>query len=102
MCNQTDPERSDNRIKAAGEKERNDRNKSADCSRNAGRQCSTPMVRKPMLGETQLTLRHRLHELFRLFSQALRHPLRFFRRESLQLIEERHLLDFFLWIFFDL
>ena len=49
-----------------------------------------------MLGQTKLTLRHRLHELFGLLGETLRHFLRFFRSESLQLIEERHLLDFFL------
>ena len=34
--------------------------------------------------------------------QALRHFLRFFGSESLQLVEERHLLDFLLGIFFNL
>src|SRR5882724_1114280 len=53
-----------------------------------------------MLGQSELTLSHRLHELFGLFSEAFRHSLRFFRAESLQLIEERHLFDFFLGIFF--
>src|SRR6266700_3818520 len=53
-----------------------------------------------MLGQSELTLSHRLHELFGLFGEAFCHPLRFFRVESLQLIEERHLFDFFLRIFF--
>ena len=52
-----------------------------------------------MLGQAELTLRHGLHELLWLLREALRHSLRFFRSEPLQLVEERHLLDFFLRIF---
>src|SRR5262245_39880585 len=36
MRDETDSERSDNGVEAAGEKERNDRNKRADCRGNAG------------------------------------------------------------------
>src|ERR1043166_2913717 len=102
MRDETDPERSDNSVKAAGEEKWNDWHKSADCSRNPGRQSSTPLIWKSMLGETELALGHRLHELLRLLREALRHFLRFFRREPLQLIEERHLFNFFLRIFLDL
>ena len=55
-----------------------------------------------MLGETELALRHRLDQLLGLFGQALGHFLRFFRRESLELIKERHLFDLFFRIFFHL
>ena len=55
-----------------------------------------------MFRQTKLTLRHRLHHLIGLFGQTLRHLLRFLRTESLELIKEGHLLDFFLWIFLDL
>src|SRR5947207_2737487 len=99
---QTDDERSGDRSHATGEKERNNWNKSADRGRDGSRGRSSPLIRKPMLGQAELALGHRLHELFGLFSKALRHFLRFFRSESLQLIEERHLLDFFFRILFDL
>ena len=55
-----------------------------------------------LLRKSELALRHCLHHLVRLLGQALRHSLRFFSVESLQLIEERHLFDLFLRIFFDL
>ena len=55
-----------------------------------------------MFRQAELILRHRLHHLLGLFGQTLRHLLRFLRTESLELIKERHLLDFFLGIFFDL
>ena len=55
-----------------------------------------------MLGQAKLTLSHRLHELFGLFGETLRHSLRFFHAESLELVEERHLFNFFLGIFFHL
>ena len=55
-----------------------------------------------MLGESKFALRHRLHELIRIFAQSFGHALRFYRTESLELIEERHFLDLFLGIFFDL
>jgi hypothetical protein len=47
-------------------------------------------------------LRHSLHELLGLLRQALRHFLRFFGSESLQLIKKRHLFDFFFRILFHL
>ena len=54
-----------------------------------------------MLGETELVLSHGLDHLIGLLREALSHALRFFRIESLQLIEERHLLDLFLRVLFD-
>ena len=87
------------RSHATHEKEWNDRNKSADRSGDGSRDRRGPLIRETMLGQAELALRHGLHELLRLLRQALRHFLRLFRSESLQLIEERHLLDFFLRIF---
>ena len=55
-----------------------------------------------MLGKSELVVRHRLHHLVGLLGESLGHALRFFRSESLELIEERHLLDFLFGIFFDL
>src|SRR5207237_1046986 len=98
---ETDAERSDHRVEPAREKEWNDWNEGANGSGNACGNRGSPLIRKPMLGQTEFALRHRLHELLGLLSEALRHLLRLFRRESLQLIEERHLFDFFLGIFFD-
>src|SRR5438094_563742 len=99
---QTNGEGSGYRSHATGEKEWNDWNKSADRSGDGRRRRSSPLIWKPMLGQAELTLRHRLHKLFRLLSKALSHFLRLFRSESLQLIKERHLFDFFLGIFFNL
>ena len=45
---------------------------------------------------------HRLNHLLRLLGETLRHALRLLRGKALKLVEERHLLDFFLGIFFDL
>src|SRR5204862_3674286 len=97
-----DGERNGDRSQANGEKEWNNWHKSADGCGDGSRRRSSPLIWKPMLGQTELALRHRLHELFRLLSKALSHFLRLFRRESLQLIKERHLFDFFLGIFFNL
>ena len=55
-----------------------------------------------MLGKTELVLSHGLDHLIGLLREALSHALRFFRIESLQLIEERHLLDLFLGVLFNL
>ena len=55
-----------------------------------------------LLRETKFALRHCLHQLLGLFGQALSHLLGFFLTESLKLVKERHLFDFFLWIFLDL
>ena len=55
-----------------------------------------------MFGQAQLTLRHRLHELFGLLGKTLRHSLGFFHAESLKLVEQRHLFDFLFGIFFHL
>src|SRR5207249_5583275 len=98
---QTDGERNGYRSHATGEEEWNNWHKSADGCGDGSRRRSSPLIWKPMLGQAELALRHRLHKLFRLLSKALSHFLRLFRSESLQLIKERHLFDFFLGIFFD-
>ncbi len=59
-------------------------------------------LRKCCCGESEFALGHGLHHLLGLFRESLRHALRFFCIESLQLVEERHLFDFFLRIFLDL
>src|SRR5207253_5499959 len=99
---QTDAEGSSYRSNATGKEEWNDGNESANGSGNSGRDRGSPVIRKPVLRQAEFALRHRLHELFGLLGEALRHFLRLFRSESLQLVEERHFFDFLLWIFFDL
>src|SRR5438876_3619060 len=101
MRYQTDAKGNNHCSHATGEKEWNDWNKSADRSGDCSRNRRSPLIWKAMLRQAQLALRHRLHELVRLLSETLSHFLRLFRGESLQLIEERHLFDFFLRIFFD-
>src|SRR6266436_5999757 len=102
MRDQTDAEGSDHCSHATNEKERNDWNKSADRRGNTGGERGGPLIWETMLGQAELALRHRLHKLFWLLGETLSHFLRLFRSESLQLIKERHLLDLFLGIFFDL
>src|SRR5438874_5782310 len=102
MRNQTNAKRRKHGIQSTGKEEWNDGNESADGGGNARREGGRPVIWEPMLGQTELALRHRLNKLLRLLGQALRHSLRFFGTESLQLIEERHFFDFFLRILFDL
>src|SRR6266536_180163 len=70
VCHQTDAKRNNHRGDSAREEERNDWNKSADSRGNASRGRCRPLIRKPMLGQPELTLRHRLYELLGLPGQT--------------------------------
>ena len=75
VCHQTDAKRNNHRGHAAREEERNDWNKGADRRGNASRDRCRPLIREPMLGQPELTLRHRLYELLGLLGKTFRHSL---------------------------
>src|ERR1700747_3238480 len=102
MRYETNPKGRNHGVDSTRKKEWNDWNKCANRGGDTSRKRSGPLIWKAMLGQAEFALGHSLHELLRLLRKAFRHFLRFFGSESLQLIKERHLLNFFLRIFFDL